>query len=57
MKSIAHFPEYIISLVKHGGGSIMLLGFLYNWLVHGKVDGTILEENKLDAAEDLRWGD
>ena len=55
-----------ISTVKHGGGSIMLWGCFSSagtgklvW-VDGKMDGakyrTILEENLLESAKDLRLG-
>ena len=62
----AHHPEHTIPTLKHGGGSITLWGCFSStgagklvW-VDGKMNGanyrTILEENLLESAKDLRLG-
>ncbi|CAJ0949202.1 unnamed protein product [Ranitomeya imitator] len=62
----AHHPEHTIPTVKHGDGSIMgwacfsSAGTGKMVTIDGKMDGakyrTILEENLLDSAKDLRLG-
>ncbi|CAJ0951315.1 unnamed protein product [Ranitomeya imitator] len=62
----AHHPEHTIPTVKHGGGSIMVwacfssAGTRKMVKTDGKMDGakygTILEENLLESAKDLRLG-
>uniref|UniRef100_A0A8C8K4I5 Tc1-like transposase DDE domain-containing protein n=1 Tax=Oncorhynchus tshawytscha TaxID=74940 RepID=A0A8C8K4I5_ONCTS len=62
----AHHPEHTIPTVKHGGGSIMVwtcfssAGTGKMVKIDGKMDGakyrTILEENLMESAKDLRLG-
>lgn len=64
--NIVYYFEYIIFIVKYGGGSIMFWGcfFLVGIgklvRVDGKMDGVkyrvILEENFLEFVKDLRLG-
>uniref|UniRef100_A0A8K9UU74 Tc1-like transposase DDE domain-containing protein n=1 Tax=Oncorhynchus mykiss TaxID=8022 RepID=A0A8K9UU74_ONCMY len=62
----AHHTEHTIPTVKHGGGSIMVWAFFSSAgtgkmvKIDGKMDGakyrTILEENLMESAKDLRLG-
>ncbi|CDQ92007.1 unnamed protein product [Oncorhynchus mykiss] len=62
----AHHPEHTIPTVKHDGGSIMVWACFSSAgtgkmvKIDGKMDGakyrTILEENPMESAKDLRLG-